>query len=97
MVSQLAKTILAFLRDNVSEGIEEIEDAREFVLGLEGLAHEERMFLELALVDQEVLEVICKAFPPSPTSEEHKRPRSLGKTRDTPHVALRQTQGAVSP
>ncbi len=92
MVSQLANTILAFLRDNISEGIEEIENAREFVLGLEGVTDEERMFLELALVDREALEAFYEAFRPAPRrSEEHKRPQSLCKTHDTPHAALRQT------
>lgn len=64
VVSQPLRAILAFLWWNISEGIEEIEDARKFMRRLDGLTEDEHSLLALALRDRRELKVFHERFPP---------------------------------
>ncbi len=48
--------ILAHLRSNINAGLESLEDARGFVKLMDGLTDDERLLLEVALLDTESTE-----------------------------------------
>ncbi len=56
MATRCVYNVLAFLRDNVRDGLESLEDARSFVKQLDGLTRDELLYLEISLLDSDHLE-----------------------------------------
>lgn len=54
--------VLVFLRNNVRQGVETLEDAREFAGPASGLAEDECLFLGAALSDRHQLESFYRVF-----------------------------------
>lgn len=53
---------LAFLRNNVRDGVESFDEARDCVRRIQDLTEEERLFLDVSLHDQGNLEMFYSRF-----------------------------------
>lgn len=68
----MVHNIVSHLRSNINEGIESLEDVQSFVGKMTGLARDERLLLEAALLDSESVEMFhtCLSMVSNAAAEE---------------------------
>ena len=83
MATRGVRNVLSFLRDNVKNGLESIDDARSFVESIEGLTENEGLFLKLALHSRSELEAAYARYcrPVDGSRSGLRGPRQAAETR----------------